>query len=107
MDVQKFTMNKWKQYFDDRIYRDDKTVIIIAPKEFEEPIPLFCPVCEFCIKSPEDILYYKKFCCCTLCAFKWAEINSEKWLSGWRPSQEEIKEEIEKRKKIPIQLRFE
>jgi hypothetical protein len=99
--------NDWKPYFDDRIYRDDKSVTIIAPKEYEKPVPLFCPVCEFCIKTPEDIVHYKKYFCCTLCAFKWATINSENWLAGWRPTNEEILEEIEKRKKIPVILRFE
>jgi hypothetical protein len=100
-------MRKWKQYFDDRIYCNDGSIVVVAPKEFEEPIPLFCPICEFCIKTSEDIYNYKKYSCCTFCAFKWAEVNLEKWKNGWRPAANEVEKEIEIRKQIHIQLRFE
>lgn len=55
-----------------------------------DAIPLDCPVCNLSMRDQQDILSYEKFECCTECKMSWAEPNSQKWATGWRPSKEKI-----------------
>lgn len=57
-------------------------------------IPLFCPLCKMVMSSNDDYIYYKKYTACSHCSIKYAEGNKKKWFSGWRPTKEEIKNDI-------------
>ena len=57
-------------------------------------IPLFCPLCKMVMSSNDDYIYYKKYTACSHCSIKYAEGNKQKWFSGWRPTKEEIKNDI-------------
>jgi len=53
-------------------------------------MPLFCEVCNLSLDYFLDYNYFQRFKCCRNCSMKWAEYQSDKWLSGWRPSPEEV-----------------
>jgi hypothetical protein len=57
---------------------------------FDDVIPLDCPVCLLCIRDADDANSYRLFSCCADCRMQWAEPNSDKWSSGWRPSAEQL-----------------
>jgi hypothetical protein len=60
--------------------------------------PLFCPVCESAMTSKDDDLYFDLLACCKECGMKWAETRRASWLNGWRPDQQEINNEILRRR---------
>lgn len=51
-----------------------------------------CPVCEIYSFVPKDDLYMNKFGCCHKCYVQWVEDREERWLTGWRPNAETVKE---------------
>ncbi|MAG25306.1 hypothetical protein CMI47_06970 [Candidatus Pacearchaeota archaeon] len=75
--------------------------IFISSNSVMDMSPLFCPVCDFVMNNASDDNYFSKYECCTDCAIRWAESNSNKWISGWRPTKKEILAEIKKRKLSP------
>lgn len=80
------------------VYYPDKKISVITPRDFEDQYPIFCPVCEKSMNARIDEIYYGKFECCADCGMKWAEVNRSKWKEGWRPSRDNIKEEIKNRR---------
>jgi len=81
-------------------------LVVVYPKDLSKPTPLFCPICEYIMRSRSDSQYYEKFNCCYECGMKWAEIDQESWSQGNRPSKKEVSDEIKKRKSIPISFYF-
>lgn len=83
---------------------DNKTVSVITKegvlvvKQTNFISPLYCPLCERIIKTQLDAQEFQSYQCCYYCSLKWAQSNSKKWAEGWRPSQKEIKEEVDVRK---------
>jgi hypothetical protein len=99
-------MSEWKDYFSDRLYKETDFGVIIIPKNYEEPSPLNCPVCDMLLSSFEDNESYKSKKCCHDCCYKWADANLQKWNEGWRPSLEEIELEVRARQLKPYLLRL-
>lgn len=83
---------EWKEYLNDRVIAEHpQGFYVIKQKDLPiENMPIFCPVCEAIMTSLYDESAYKKFSCCDGCANKWAYRNQDRWLSGWRPTIEEI-----------------
>jgi len=91
----------WEKLDDTRVfYKHPDGFIVIKQKDNKKLImPFVCPVCNTFMREMNDSDYYRIFECCSHCAMKWAEgINREKWLSGWRPSKDEIKNVVYRRK---------
>jgi hypothetical protein len=40
--------------------------VVLKPKD-HEPIPIFCPMCEFTIRTTDDVMMYKEKKCCYAC----------------------------------------
>lgn len=57
-----------------------------------EKIPHVCPVCEFMLRDMNDVLSYEEFQCCTDCQDKFVYRNMQAWMSGSRPTKEEVSE---------------
>jgi len=91
--------NKKFKYISDNI-------ILVLPQSKIDFRPLFCPVCKFAMSNYADFSSYDSLSCCDFCAKKWGERNRKKWLSGWRPSKDDIKNEISYRKKLKILFSF-
>lgn len=105
-------MTEWKDYPNDRKVCDKGNYVVIIPNAYLEndskkSMPIFCDVCGIRFGQIDDEETYKKFTCCSACADNWAYSNKEKWISGWRPSQEEIKISVAKRSFVDPNIVFE
>ena len=61
-----------------------------------------CPVCKTYSFSAKDDLYMNRFKCCHLCYIEHiapTPTHKEKWQSGYRPSEEEVKHRLATRRK--------
>ena len=65
-------------------------------------LPLFCNLCELSMNSALDKVYHDKYMCCSSCGIKWADLNQDKWIVGWRPDKEEIEDEINRRTSVSV-----
>lgn len=75
----------WENISKGRIRIEKDGFTVIKPKEGNEPVPLFCPVCKTSMKNAQDAQYYRKWDCCYECGTIHAEPNRKKWREGWRP----------------------
>lgn len=100
-------MKKWEPYFGDRLHhKHDAGFVIIVPKEQERPTPLWCETCRMVMKTVDDTIYHRKYGCCFKCGMKWADQNQQKWATGWRPAEEDVKAEVEFRKSLPVSVDY-
>ena len=94
-----WTEDKEKQYLNDlkQFYKsvDSSTIdedqiegIFISKKLLRRESKRSCPVCNvYSFKSNDDV-YMSKFDSCFKCYVKWVENREERWLKGWRPTNE-------------------
>ncbi len=83
-----------------------KDFVVVTDKDHSVP-PLTCPVCNFFMKTDLDVFYWNIYECCHECGVTWAEgPNKEKWIKGWRPSEEIVNSDIERRSKIVPRLKL-
>lgn len=75
---------------DKRTVRDPAGFYVIIPEDLPDPTPLFCPVCDYAMKTREDDVSYREFLCCERCAVLWAYPRREEWKNGWRPARVEV-----------------
>ena len=54
-------------------------------------VPAFCPVCERVMKGSMSTKTFYDLGCCRDCFIAFVEHKEEKWSSGWRPSEEQIR----------------
>jgi len=86
-------------------YRHLSDFYIIVPKNIErDPVPLSCPVCDLAMRDSEDARSFTDNDCCSWCEMKWVEPNREAWAGGWRPTQEQVGEEVQRRQSLPVRL---
>ena len=97
-------MAEWNPYFNDRLRKNCDGFSVIVPIETALTIPLKCPVCLMLLSVSEDSEYFRALSCCYKCGLKWADSNKEKWETGWRPSLDEISEEVKFRQTIPVSV---
>lgn len=91
---------EWKDYLNDRLIAQHSAgFYVIKQKSMEKSTPLFCDLCNFMMIKHYDAVSYKEWQCCEKCSDKWARNNKDSWNEGWRPSSEEVKAEVKKRKK--------
>jgi len=78
---------------------------IVVPKDMNRPpVPLACPICKLVMRDSDDARSFSDNECCSWCEMKWLEPNRPAWRSGWRPSQEQVDEEVQRRQSLPIRL---
>lgn len=53
-------------------------------------VPTFCPTCKRMMKGSKCNSTYYQYNCCYDCYIQWVEDREQKWLAGWRPSDEEM-----------------
>lgn len=90
---------EWKSYTKDRLISQHPSGFFVIKPIQEEPNdrqPIFCPLCSHIMNSDFDSEVYSKFKCCDSCANNWVYSNKEKWLQGWRPSQEEVLNKLQR-----------
>ena len=94
-----------KPYIQDRwISNHPDNFYIITPREFHSATPLSCPICETLRRSKDDEGSWDEFNSCYKCSLVWAAPRREKWKAGWRPTKEQIFDEISQRP--PLSIKF-
>lgn len=86
--------------------RHDDGFIVVRPSTFIEPAPIFCHVCNFPSMTIDDGLSFRKDGCCARCSLVWADPNRDMWSNGWRPTPEQIRLDIIRRRIRPQRLPF-
>jgi len=95
---------EWKPYIGDRLIQKREDFYVIKPADDQRVIiPLFCPVCDYVMRSKDDEKSFREFSCCECCETNWARPNREAWNEGWRPSHQEIYNKFGK-KKIEVSM---
>ena len=98
-------MSNWQELDDDRlINKATKGVFFIKRKVGYEKVPISCPVCSFLMRDARDVKTWERYGCCQECTHTWAEPMRVKWDAGWRPGNEQIQEQRDKRLKRPSYL---
>lgn len=102
-------MKDWLPYPRNRKYLKKDGYTIVVPNDYagNAGMPMFCDVCELRFINKEDEKSYKKFKCCSSCADMWAFSHAAEWKNGWRPSKEQIEENVRKRSFVNPSLAFE
>ena len=67
-------------------------------------IPLDCPICKLLLDGKNDVLSYKTNGCCASCADAFVYANKTKWKNGWRPDENQICNQREKRLSVPTYI---
>lgn len=78
-------------------------IAIIKPKNFKKG-KISCGICDFILTNSLDIISSDTYDCCEECRIKWVEARKDEYRLGWRPTAEEISEEIKKRKALPLRF---
>lgn len=82
--------------------RKNGRILIIRP---ETPtVPLFCGLCEFPIKTLDDVISCQNHQVCNKCEMRWS--GQKEWKSGWKPDKnsQEWLEYIQERKLLSRNL---
>ena len=88
----------WKKIDNSREMSEVNGFIVIRPIDRASKPPISCPVCGTMMRGIEDIDEFKKLEACRACCDKWAYVNYDKWLDGWRPDKKDVIDEINHRK---------
>ena len=59
-------------------------------------VPTWCPICDRVMRSDKSVQTYFKYSCCVDCFINFVEDREEKWASGCRPSEEQVKKVYER-----------
>ena len=62
--------------------------ILVSKKLLNKKEDRTCPVCGVYSFSPKDDVYMTKYECCYGCYIQYIELREERWLNGWRPTDE-------------------
>jgi hypothetical protein len=104
----KLPQSDWKTYPGCRKIERFDGFVVIVPEDYQPDnvMPLFCDVCQIRFTSKDDENSYKTFKCCSACADTWAYSNKKVWEEGWRPSQEQIENSVQKRLIVSTHIHF-
>ena len=75
----------------------NEKLVIIAPVNTDDIVPLFCPCCDFPMKTSDDSISYRKQSVCAHCSDKWGSKESISWPVGPDKTKDDWKEYIELR----------
>jgi hypothetical protein len=88
------------------IEMDPAGFAVITPVDFEEPIPLACPVCETLLRNSDDEESFLRSQCCFRCDLAWAAPRRAEWATGWRPTEDQILTEMSFRPPLSSKLKI-
>ncbi len=84
-------LSKKETILQDKEHKMDFDGVFISKKLLNRESNRTCPVCSIYSFSLEDDVYMNKFKCCHKCYIQYVEGREERWNSGWRPSNANIK----------------
>lgn len=98
----------WQPFANDREVKiDSRGYVIIRPRVRPATVPLFCPICDLMMRTDDDSRRWRENQCCHKCSMKWVDPARERWANGWRPSREEVQDEVAYRTSLPIGVKLE
>ena len=83
-------MSEWQDLNSDQKMKTtcQGKIIVIVSKDFEKnTIPLFCPICNFPMRTKEDGLAFRKVGCCEKCDNRWSSSKGINWEEGKLPDK--------------------
>ena len=92
----------WKLLDKHREIASVLSVTVIRPINKKEKLGLSCPVCDTMVRGVEDSKEISRLGACRQCTDKWTYANYDDWMSGWRPSTDQVAAELKERKSMPI-----
>lgn len=84
-------LNQKQTILEDKEHKVQFDGVFISKKLLNRESNRTCPVCCVYSFSLEDDLYINKYKCCYNCYVQHVEDREERWNSGWRPSNADIK----------------
>lgn len=66
------------------------TNIVLKEDRKKQNAPFDCPICNLSFRDINDIISYEMYECCTDCQNQFVYRDKEAWLSGARPTKDEI-----------------
>ena len=64
----------------------------------------FCAVCKFPLVSQQDFLKHAEYNCCQKCFLDFVESRKDDWISGWRPERNVLRDKINFRKQVMLNI---
>ena len=95
----------WKPYLNNRLIKECDGYFIIKPSNMKDVTPVACPVCDYLFRTKNDEESFSLFGCCESCEIFWARPHQEDWREGWRPTKEEVRAKVG-RKKLNVTVEF-
>lgn len=84
-------LNQKQTILEDKEHKVDFDGVFISKKLLNRESNRTCPVCSIYSFSLEDDVYMNRFKCCHKCYVQYVEGREERWNSGWRPNNANIK----------------
>lgn len=83
-------MEEWTKLGDKKIkvFFEGK-IAVVAPKDMNNIVPLFCPCCDFPMKTSDDSVSYRKVGVCNKCDGRWTNKPNVEWPDGPNKSSKE------------------
>jgi len=75
----------------EKVEKVEKEGFSVSKKLLKRESNRVCPVCENYSFNKKDDLYMIKYGCCWTCCIQYVEGREERWISGWRPNNENYK----------------
>lgn len=84
-----------RPYFGGRTIRDLSDGSYVIEPEGQDPlVDLACSVCTTLYRDRDDDIAHREFGCCHACAIRWAHARREAWATGWRPTKDEVEQDL-------------
>ncbi len=95
-------MSKWHSVGSGKSIKTlmNEKIVLLAPDDMSNVVPLFCPCCEFPMKDIGDATSFRNVGVCRPCDNRWTNKPGVEWPQGPDKSTDEWKEYIEHRRKL-------
>ena len=80
--------------------------VIVPAIDYKPSVPLFCPICDFPMRTADDREAFADLGCCEECLFRWAQARREEWKAGWRPPADDFALYLVDREQRPPRIRL-
>jgi hypothetical protein len=90
-------MNEWQNIGNDKKIKTvlNGRVVVIAPTNTENIVPIFCSCCNFPMKTSEDSVSFRKYGVCEHCHNRWSNKPGVEWPTGPDKNSDDWKTYIE------------
>ena len=76
----------------------------VVNKVGETERKIWCPVCEYVLRSMDDVRSVKDNNCCEDCWLTFGQMRQKEWKEGWRPDSETLNRYKQARRIINIDI---